>query len=303
MKKILPILVLILLGCDKEFEPELTGWKAFTVPGRRIFFELDGREALIELPGNESIAYRFAQWTKLQDHILLAQMTKTKSCYDFQIISIDTTGTILDTIYTAPPDTPVNFKLAPNDSLLLLKTYSDNCTDEGSDYKYTFYNRYLKTSLPDTIKVANARGILLPETVWSPDSKKVIIPEWSVQRTKATVYDLVTKRKTYIETGDNFIWSPTDNNVVAYIKDYSIYTMNIETGEKEIIFKGKKKKRATAFRWNPSGDFLMIHVQGYLLNLEAGPFQTHNTIYISMKDGNESKVFYEDERIDTWKDK
>ena len=302
MKKILlPALVLILFGCDREFEPELTGWKAYTVPSQPlIHLTIDGRETTIKLPGDERIGYRFAQWTKFEDHLLLTQLIKTERCYDYQIISIDTTGAIIDTIYTAPPNTPLNFKLAPNDSLLLLKTYSDNC-DESDHYRYTFYNRYLKTALPDTITVGNARGILLPETVWSPDSKKVIISQWAGRRAEAFTYDLATKDTTYIDKGSNFIWSPSDNDLVAYIKDYSIYTMNMKTREKELIYEGKRKKGVTGFRWNPTGDFLMIYIQSYLLSIESGPLQRHTILYLSMPDKIESSVFYKEQRIGTWK--
>lgn len=300
MKKILlSWLVFTLLGCGKEFEPDLTGWKAYTHPSRQIIFEFDGREKSIVLPGDEKISYRFAQWTR-QNHVLLTQITKTAKCVDYQIIAIDTTGSIVDTIYTAPPNTPLNFKLAPNDSVLLFKTYFDDCEERG-DYKYTFYNRYLKTALPDTIPVGNARGILLGETVWSPDSKKVILSEWSGRQTKAFVYNLITKEKTDIDKGSNFKWSPTDNNLVAYVKEYSIYSKNMETGDVDIIFEGKKKKSISNFRWSPNGDFLMMHVSGYLLNLDVAPLQSHNIMYLSLPDGNESRTFFDDQHIDTWK--
>src|SRR6185436_19300491 len=115
MKKNLLLTILLLsMGCDKEFEPNLTGWKAYTRPTKRLVLEFDGREKTVELPGDEKIGYRFAQWAKFQNHILLTQIVETESCYDYQILSIDTTGTITDTIYTAPPNTALNFKLAPN---------------------------------------------------------------------------------------------------------------------------------------------------------------------------------------------
>ena len=301
MKRILlPVIALILLACGREFEPELTGWRAYTLPGSvKVHLNIDGRETTITLPGRSNVRYRFPQWTKSRDRLLLVQMTKTGDCDDFQLIAIDTSGTITDTIYTAPPRTALNFKLAPNDSLLLLKTYDDDC-QSLDNFKYTFYNRYLKTALLDTIRTGSTRGLLIDETVWSPDSKNVILSAWSGSKAKAFTYNLVTKDTTYIDKGVNFLWSPTDNDMVAYIKDFSICTRNIKTGKKEILFQGKRKRSATDFRWNPQGDILMIHLQRYLLNVEAPPFQSHTIIYLSMKDKTESRTFLDDQRIDTW---
>lgn len=300
-KFLFPFIVLLLLACGREFEPEIRGWRAYTLPGSfRVQLNIDGQETLITLPGGRNVRYRFPQWTKSRDRLLLTQITKNGDCDDFQLIAIDTSGTITDTIYTAPPRTALNFKLAPNDSLLLLKTYDDDC-ESLDNFKYTFYNRYLKTALPDTIRTGSTRGLLIDETIWSPDSKKVILSAWSGAKARAFVYDLATKDTTYIDKGLNFIWSPTDNDLVAYIKDFSIYTLNIKTGQKEILFQGKKKRSATDFRWNPTGDFLMIHLQRYLLNVEAPPFQSHTIIYLSMKDKTESRTFLDDQRIDTWK--
>jgi hypothetical protein len=302
MKKILfPVLLLILLACSREFEPEIKGKQAFVVPARpMVHLNIDGRETTIKLPASEKVRYRFAQWTKSQDQILLTQIVATENCYDYQIISVDTTGTITDTIYTAPPNVALNFKLAPNDSLLLLKTYNDDCERSG-DYKYSFYNRYLKKALPDTIDVRNARGILLDETVWSPDSKKVILSQWSGNLVAAFTYNLTTKDSTFIDEGTNFIWSPTDNDLVAYVKEYSIYLKNMATGEEGILYKGKRKRSVFNFRWDPSGDFMMIHYASFLLNIDAPMFRTTKIFYFSMEDKTESDVVFDNQRIETWK--
>ena len=302
MKKFLPILFIIIVACGKEFEPNLSGLRAYQVPARpQIQLLIGEQEKTIKLPGEVS-AYRFAQWTKSSNEILLTQIIKTERCSDYQIISIDTTGIVTDTLYIAQANTPVNFKLAPNDSLLLLKTYRDDCEHENDQFNYTFYNRYSKKTLPDTIAVGNAWNIPLRETVWSPDSKNVIIQEWSGGTVKAFTYNLERKDTTFIDRGSNFIWSPVDNDVVAYVKDFSVYARNIKTGEKEILFEGKSKRGAGEFRFNPSGEFLMIHLNSYLLNMEAAPFQRHTIIYYSIKDKTESRRFYEDQRIDTWKE-
>lgn len=293
--------ILILIACEKEFEPELKGWQAYTHPARRVYIEINGRKKTLQLPGDESITYRYAQWAKHRE-ILLVQLSSNKNCADYQLIAADTTGAIVDTIYTAPPNTPINFKLAPNDSLLLLKTYIDNCTDESENFRYTFYNRYSHKALSDTITVDNARGIPLDETVWSPDSRKVIISEWFGMVVRAFVYDLVTKDTVYIDQGSNFTWSPSDNNLVAYIKDHSIYTKNIATGEEELIYEGRKKRSVRSFRWNPTGDFLMMTINSYILNVEKPMFRRSTIIYFSLADKRESKVFLDERRIDTWRE-
>jgi hypothetical protein len=289
------------MACGSDFEPDLSGWHASTVPGRaRVHLDINGREIILQLPGDERVTYRYPQWTKSSPEILLVQVIKTADCGNFQLLAIDTTGRITDTVYTPPPSTALNFKLAPNDSLLLLKTYKDNC-ETREEFRYTFYNRFTKEALPDTISVRNSRGILLYETVWSPDSKKVIIPEWSTRvLQKAFVYDLVTKDTTFISRGVNFIWSPSDNDLVGYINDMSIYTKNIRTGEEQQVFEGKKKRGAAQFRWSPGGDFLMIHLRRYLLNIEAPMTQSNTVLYYSVKDRMESDIHYTEPQFDTW---
>jgi hypothetical protein len=291
------------MGCGRTFEPDLKGWKAYTLPGKPlVHLDLDGRETTVGLQGDTGSVFRYPQWTHFKDHLLLTQIVKTQRCSDYQIIALDTTGDIVDTIYTAPANTPLNFKLAPNDSLLILKTYDDDCDEESGNFRYTFYNRYSKQHLSDTLEVGNARGIHFTENVWSPDSKKVIITEWFGHVTTASVYDLVTKDTTFIGNGSNFTWSPADNNLVAYIKDYSIYAKNIKTREEELLFEGKEKRSATNFRFNPNGDFLMIHVSDFLLNVNVPMLRSTKIIYFSMQDKIESKTFFDNQRIDTWKE-
>jgi hypothetical protein len=304
MKNILlSITLLMVMSCERKFEPDLRGWKAYAVPGKPlVHLDLDGRGITVGLLGDTNSVFRYPQWTKFNDQLLLTQIVKTQRCYDYQIIAIDTTGAIVDTIYTAPPNTSLNFKLAANDSLLILKTYHDDCEHSSDHTTYTFYNRYSKNALSDTITVGNARGIHFNENVWSPDSKKVIISKWSEGRTKAFTYDLVTKDTTYIGKGRDFTWSPTDNNLVAYIKDYSIYFKNIETRKEEVIFTGKEKRSAVNFRFNPNGEFLMIHVANYLLNVDLPILRSTKIIYYSLRDKTESTTVYDNQRIDTWKD-
>src|SRR5688572_724635 len=105
MKKILLFLViLIAMSCERKFEPDLKGWKAYTLPGKPlVHLDLDGRESTVGLSGDSGIVFRYPQWTKFKDHLLLTQIVRTSRCYDYQIIAIDTTGAIVDTIYTAPP--------------------------------------------------------------------------------------------------------------------------------------------------------------------------------------------------------
>ena len=306
MKKIFLLTIFcLLLGCGSDFEPKLTGWTANTdIFKPIIYLNIDGHSKKLELPG---YGYHDAQWTKNQNLLLLTQTLEINKCYEYQIISMDTSGAVVDTIFTALPSKALEFKLAPNDSNLLLKTFNWDCANRSNnfnfDYRYTFYNRFSKKGLLDTIKVRNAINIGFNETVWSPDSKKVIIEEWTGNnRTRAAfIFDISTKDTTHIDTGTDFIWSPFDNDLVAYIKDYSVYTKNIRTGETEIIYKGRKKKKVTDFRWNPTGDFLMINITGYFLNIESKALWKPTRIYISMPDKKESEELYNNARIDTWR--
>jgi hypothetical protein len=295
------LVTLIVAACGSEFEPDLSGWKVTAVPARPgIFFDLNGRERTLELPGGAGARYRYPQWIKAGSLVMLTQLLPADSCYNHQILTIDTAGVIVDTVYTAPPQTAINFKLAPNDSIMVIKSYYDNCV-EGRDYKYTFYNRFLKKGLPDTIHINNARGIPFEESVWSPDSRKVILSRRYNREVKAFVYDMITKDTANIDKGTNFVWSPTDTSRVFYIKDWSIYSMNISTGERELIFEGKQKRAAIAFRWSPRGDFLMIQLRRYLLNIKAPMTQSSTVLYYTLKDKTESDIHYTDLQIHSWK--
>jgi WD40 repeat protein len=296
------VLALLLVACGGSFEPDLSGWQANTQPGRqRMNLWLDGREKAVDLPGDKSINYRFIQWTKTEDQLLIVQTRKTNACYDYRLVLIDTTGSILDTVYAPPPNTLLNFRLAPNDSLLLLKTYIDLCDGDPYRFRFTFMNRFTREMLPDSLTVTDAAGIPLRESVWSPDSRKVIIPAWSGLASQAFVYDLDTKDTTWVDTGTNFLWSPSDGNLITYIKNHSLYGFNLETGEKEVLYEGKKKRSVTEYRWNPTGTYLMIFVRGYLLNIEAPPLGKTNIIYYSPTDERESEAFLSEKHVDTWR--
>src|SRR5688572_18881275 len=306
MRKILLLIVLIVsFGCGSDFEPKLTGWTANTDTFKpTIYLNMDGYSKTLELPGGDSIGYHDAQWTN-QNYLLLIQSVKRNNCHEQQIISMDTSGTVIDTVYKASPRTAIDFKLAPNDSLIILHTCNWNCgnwdKDHDFNFQFTFFNRFSKERLLDTIKVRNRLNIILNETIWSPDSKKVIIEEWAGRDRTAFTFDLLTKDTTYIDTGSDFIWSPADNDLVAYIKDYSVYTKNISTGEKQLIFKGRKKKRVKDFRWNPTGEFMMINIEGYFLGIASYITWNPTRIYLSMSDKKESKTFYNMEQIETWR--
>jgi hypothetical protein len=261
MKKIYLLTILTLLfGCGSDFEPKLTGWTANTdIFKPIIYLNIDGISKKLELPGYDSIGYYDPQWTKYQNLLLLTQSVEKNKCYEQQIISMDTSGVVIDTIFSAPPRTAFDFKLAPNDSILILKTFNWDCENRSNnfdfDYRFTFYNRFSKKWLLDTIKVRNAINISFNETVWSPDSRKVIIEEWTGYNRARTafIFDLSTKDTTHIDTGTDFIWSPSDNDLVAYIKDYSVYTKNVRTGETEIIYKGRKKKKGYRLQMESNG--------------------------------------------------
>lgn len=296
------IACMAVVGCSREFEPDLRGWKARTAPGSTIVnITRNDRQLAVQLPGAGEAVYRYAQWTAAGDNIMLLQIRRSGSCQEYRIVTADTTGTITDTVYVAPPNTAVNFKLSPNDSLVFLKTYFDDCK-ESRDYRYSFINRYTGDALPDTIAVEDARGILLRETIWSPDSKRVIVQTRSIDGMKAFVYDLTSKERTPIDFGTNFIWSPVDKNIVAYLREHSIYTWNMATRERVIFYEGKSDKSVIEFRWNPTGTFMMMHVRTYLLNMEAGPFQQTRIMYLATEDKRESRMYYSDEKVDTWRD-
>ena len=148
----------------------------------------------------------------------------------------------------------------------------------GNLYTSLRCGQWLKSNYPD-VKILMGGGFANTE-LRSLTDKRVF-----------EFYDFIT-----LDDGE----APIEN-LIAYIKDYSIYQMNLETGSKEIVYQGKRKKKVMNFRWSPDGDFLMIHIKGYLLNIESGMTSKPANIYLSMKDKSESSIFYHDERIQTWK--
>ena len=70
---------------------------------------------------------------------------------------------------------------------------------------------------------------------------------------------------------------------------------------KQIVFEGRRKKKVKDFRWNPTGDFLVINIEGYFFNIESYITWNPTHIYLSMPDKVESETFYNMERIDTWR--
>src|SRR5688572_2481091 len=96
MKKItFSTLVFIILGCGREFEPDLSGRQVYTTPPNRLHMITNEQESVIELPGDERIGYRYPQWTRFEDHILLVQMIKTDSCVNYQIVTSNADGDII----------------------------------------------------------------------------------------------------------------------------------------------------------------------------------------------------------------
>lgn len=306
MRKILPIILVSVFGaCSADFEPNLSGATAnIDFHTKNLLISINGRQKEFKLTTVDSINYYNPQWTNRQDFILAERHVDRDNCFDYQIVKFDTTGTITDTVYTPKKCTIVDYMLSPNDSLLLIRSYSykDWRDKQFGNVKYEIYDLQSKV-VTDSIIINNTKLNLdsFIETIWSPDSRKVLVFEKMDMKEKAFIYDLNRNDTTFIGVGVNFTWSPSDNNLVAYIQDLSLYTLDLKTDGREEIYHGRRKKKVTDFRWGPKGDFLMVNVSGYMLNIESKMTWDPLCVYISIPDKRKSKEFWYNQRIETWK--
>lgn len=297
---------ILLFQCSSDYEPAFTGKTIYhDWNSDKLKLNIDGQLKEFKLPTSETIDYNSPIWLRGQDTILMTKTEKTDSCYNYSIVSFDVNGNLQSTILKSEPCTIIEFMPAPNDTLLLLRTY--NYADWFSKNKvgrvnYLVYDLF-KQSIQDSISFDNTNLELdkFHESIWSPDSKKVLLFATADNGEQLGFIYNLNEGKKLLDSGTNFIWSPTDNDVVSYLKDNEIVFKNLDSNEKDIFYRGQEDKAINNFRWNPTGEFLVINFNGQFLNIDTKATWRPTSILVSVHDKRESKVFERHNVYDSWK--
>jgi hypothetical protein len=297
---------ILLVNCASDYEPTFTGksihheWS-----GDKLRFNINGQRKEISLPTKNEIDFNNPIWQRGQDIILMQMTERLGECNNYSIVTFDMDGHVMDTIYQAEPCTYIEFMPSPNDKLLLIRTYKSddrltNSKERG--IKYLVYN-ISKQAIQDslTFDQTNLELDKFHESIWSPDSKNVLVfATGDNNEHLGFIYNFKDGKKS-LDKGTNFIWSPTNNNLVSYLKDNKIIFKNLDSNEMTVFYQGHENKVINDFRWNPTGEYLVINFNGQFLNIDSKAAWRPTSILVSVQDKRESKVFERHNVYDSWK--
>lgn len=297
---------ILLVNCTSDYEPTFAG-KSINHDWNqdKLRFNINGQRKEIKLPTTNEIDFNNPIWQRGQDIILMKMTERFGSCNNYSIVTFDMDGHIMDTIYQAEPCTYIEFMPSPNDTLLLIRTYKSNDRYTNSKerrIKYLVYNisnQLIQDSI--TFDQTNFGLDKFHESIWSPDSKKVLLFATADNSEQLGFIYTLNEGKKIFDSGTNFIWSPTDNDLVSYLTDNQIVFKNVDSNEKTIFYLGQEDKVINDFRWNPTGEFLVINFNGQFLNIDSKATWRPTSILVSVDDKKKSKVFERHNVYDSWK--
>jgi hypothetical protein len=145
--------------------------------------------------------------------------------------------------------------------------------------------------------------------MWSKDSKRVLIskkPEQSVNKRKPSkwyVYDLNTGDTTFIDVGINFIWSPTQDHLIAFAKHNSLFFHFLDSNTTVQFYQLPKTHIIKSFQWTPDGKELLIHCIKNSLLLKPLGSKVSYAPYDVLINVNDKKIKKQSghEIIESWK--
>jgi hypothetical protein len=298
-------LIPLITQCTSNFDPEFQGKTIYhSWSSDKIQLNLNGEIKEIKLPTTDTTVFNNPVWLKGQDRFLMTTSEKRQNCYTHAIVSFDMSGKLIDTVFTPAPCTINYFMPSPDDKSLLIRSYvyNDWKTTNTGTVSYFVYDLKQKTIL-DSIAFEKSRLNLegFRETIWSPDSKQVIIfRSHRNNEQTAFIYDL-NKTSVLLDTGSNFVWSPTNKEVVSYIKKNKILFKNLATNKTEEFFSGDKNIIINDFRWDPKGEYLIVNLINYFTNAETGGTRKPSSIFISVSDKQQSGKFPKHTVYHSWK--
>ncbi len=278
MRQLLIFLSLsILLSSCTNQEYDLTGKRIYhDWNSDSIHIFLPEKSLKFELPKNKLNDFSSPIWLRNEDKFLIRISEKSvgNNCYNYFIGLFDLKGTLIDTIYKEMPCNIIHFMQSKNDSLILIRrfkysdwkqnSFQDNIWHEHK-LTYLIYNIY-KNQITDSISFQS--GLYLDnfhESVWSVDCQRVLVskkPEQSIYNRKHEewyIFDIKTGDTLYIDIGDNFIWSPIQDNLISYLKDNTIWFYRTDSKNFEKFYQLPKEKKIKSFSWSPNGTELLIH--------------------------------------------
>jgi len=300
------VYTILLVECGSNYEPAFTGETIYhDWNGDKLQFNIDGQQKEIKLPTDNQIDFNSPIWLRGQDIVLMTKTEKVGDCYSYSVVTFDMNGCILETIYKAEACKIIEFMPSPNNKLLLLRTYKSadwySNRKEG-DIKYIVYD-ISSQSILDSITFDNSNLELdkFHETIWSPDSKNVLIFTANNNKKQLGFIYNLEEGKRLLDSGTNFIWSPTDNNLVSYLVDNEIIFKYLDTNETTKFYQGQENTRINDFRWNQTGEYLVINFNEQFLNIDSKATWRPTSILVSVPDKRESNVFERHNVYDSWK--
>jgi hypothetical protein len=299
MRLLILIVIVLIASCTSNYQPELNG-KMITLDwnSNKITIDLTGIINTYQLQSRDSVYFSNPVWLKHSDMFLMCTEKNEGKCFTSSIISYTSDERILDTIYKANLCENIDFMPSPDDSLIAMRVF--RFMDGIGTCTYLVYNLNKRKAI-DSIKFTCTNLVFSDfyhETTWSPDSKKFLIFKKLGKLDYAMTYDLTSKNIVPVDSGTNFIWSPINSNVISYLKNNSIWFKDIQTGKATKFFSSKS---IHDFRWNPSGDFLVINKTEYFLGIESIWTTSLKHILISTLNSKNRSEANDYLIIDSWK--
>lgn len=305
MRKLFIITTVVFTCCMSKpaYEPAITGetitheWQLDS-----IRLNINEQISVFKLPANDSVDYSDPVWLNKQDAFLMTQYKKDRdSCYNYQIVLFDTKGNLLDTVFTPPPCTIVDVMPSPNDSLLLVRTYLHSVWRQQIPGIAVYL--VLNIASREVLHTVKHRTYFnlgkLVSPVWSSDSKRFLEFDADKDGTQLAYFHELNVAKNIVGTGKNFIFSPTDVNTVAYLKDNTIFFKNISTNAVVEFYKGEKE--IINFFWHPKGEYLLVNTGDYYLNIKKDKLWSPSHIFISVPDKKISRELPHHIVFDSWR--
>ena len=322
MKYLLLICIFIFTNCKSERKYPLTGSRLY-FGGYTHNLRIERLDTTININSlkGEDINFYNPIWKKREDliYVLKSERSKIDRIYKYDIFTMDLKGTIKDTIYSEKPDMVIGEIMpSPNDSLMLIQRFNyQDWKNSGRPGDTTWYEFNMDYIIFDMVgskvyKTLSLKSDLFlrsfTETVWCNNSQRVVItrkPEQSINNRKpeeAYIFDILTGDTTFVDFGYNFIWSPTQENIISYAKENSIYFYNTKNASIEEFYKLPPKYSISSFRWSLNGDALILYCgeQPVLLKSFGKLSSSSTELIILIKD---KSIIEKDgyEKITSWK--